>query len=126
MSAVKEKAVANYKALISKTDSEIASEQLELRVEQADLNFQQGLLSLKSKMISAEGDVKQAESVVKTREKSLESAKASQPENLVQNIVDAKIALKQAELDLVVVKESYADLKTLYDYLEGLKKELFS
>jgi hypothetical protein len=116
----------SYKALISKTESEVAVEQLDLRVEQAELNFQQGLLSMKGKMISAEGEVKKQEANVKSAIKSLENAKSSSPERIVQAVVDAKTAVKQAEVNLISAQEAYNELKEMYEFLETTKSELFS
>jgi len=113
------------KALISKTEVEIQAEQLDLKVEQAELNFSQGILSLKSKMIYAEGDVKKHQANVKTAETHLENSKSSNPEKLVQNLVDAKVAVKQAQLNLQSSQESYNELKEIYDFLEKTKEELF-
>jgi hypothetical protein len=115
----------NYKALLSKTQSQIEAEQLDLRVEQAELNFQQGLLSLKGKLITAEGEVKKQEAAVKSALKSLEDAKSSSPEQLVQNLVNAKTAVDQSQLNLESSQEAYDQLKEMYNFLEKTKAELF-
>lgn len=120
------KKATGYKALISKTSEEVAVEQLDLTVEQASLNFAQGLLSLKGKLLTAEGEVKKAEASVKTATQNLEKAKASNPETLVQAIVNAKTAVKQSEVNLGSAQEAYNELKEMYDYLETTKTELFN
>lgn len=120
------KTVKNYKALLSKTNEQVQTEQLDFTVQQAEVAFSQGLLNVQGKMITAECEVKKAESNVKTAEKSLETAKSSKPEVLVQNIVNAKIAVKQANLDLEAAKEAHNQLKEMYEFLETTKKELFS
>ena len=118
-------ATTSYKSLISKTSADLASEQLDLNVEVAKNKFEQGILSVKGQLITKQSKVKEKESIVKDKERSLEKAKSSDPDSLVQNIINAVTSAKQAKLDLETVKEEYNDLKELYDYLEITKKELF-
>jgi len=115
----------NYKALISKTDSEVAKEQLDLTVEQANLNFQQGLLSMKGKLLTSEGEVKKAEAALNTANQAVEKAKASKPENIVQNLVNARTDVLQAEVNLNAAKESYTELQSMYNFLVETQAELF-
>lgn len=115
----------SYRAIITKTQIEIEAEQLDLRIEQAELNFQQGLLSLKGQLLVSEGEVKKAESTLKLKNLELEEAKRSEPQHLVQNIVNAKAAVNQSLVDLEVVKEDYKQLQEMYSYLETTKKQLF-
>ena len=120
------KTAQTYKQLISQTNEEVAAEQLDYKVEQAANQFEQGVLSVKGKMITASSKLKESESKVKTAEKALQNAKKSEPAWLVQNLINAKVAVKQANLDLQSAQEAYNDLKELYEFLETTKKVLFS
>lgn len=57
--------------------------------------------------------------------KTNEDTKSSNPETLVQNLINAKTAVKQAELNLQTAQEDYNELKEMYNFLEETKKELF-
>lgn len=115
-----------YKTLITKTSTEVEAELVDLQVEQAANSFEQGLLSIKSQMISAESEVKKAKNTVSFAQKGFETAKSSKPELLVQNLVNARTSVKQAELDLESKQEVYNELKSLFDDLSAIKIELFS
>ena len=121
----KTKTEGSYRAIMTKTPIEIEAEQLDLKIEQAELNFQQGLLSLKGQLLTSEGKVKEAESVVKAKNLALEEAKRSDPSSLVQNIVNAKTAVNQSEVDLEAVKTEHKVLQDMYSYLETTQKQLF-
>lgn len=125
MATKKTNVSSSYKALLSKTDSEIQAENLDFTVELAENEFESGLLSLKKKLIGSQEEVKKQEVAVKTANKALESAKSSNPESLVQNLVNAKTAVKQAELNLETAGQAYAELKEMYSFLEEVKAELF-
>ena len=116
--------VMKYKELITRTESEINKELLDLEVEKAANVLQQGTLSVKSQVLSAEGDVKQAEIQVSVAKQALEDAKASKPFN-VQNILNKRTALLQAEEDLKTALISAAEIKDSYNFLVALAKELF-
>ena len=96
---VKTTKVMKYKELITRTESEINKELLDLEVEKAANVLQQGTLSVKSKVLAAEGEVKQAEIAVSVAKQELEDSKALKPFN-VQNILNKRTALLQAEEDL--------------------------
>lgn len=116
--------VMKYKELITRTESEINKELLELEVEKAANVLQQGTLSVKSKVLAAEGEVKQAEIAVSVAKQTLEDSKASKPFN-VQNILNKRIALLQAEEDLKTALISAAEIKDAHNFLVELAKELF-
>lgn len=116
----------NYRALISQSDAEIATEQLDSTVEQADISFKQGLLSIESKLISAKSDVSLKQGALKKAESALTTAKRSAPCNLVQSIIDSKVAVEQAEENLRASKKAQEKLQVMYDYLVVTQKELFS
>lgn len=122
----KAKTVAgNYKSRITKTDSQQATELVDLSVEQAANTLQQGVLSIKSQMIAAQGDVKKAEINVADAERNLESSKGANPFN-VQNILNARTAVKQAQLDLETKQEVLVEFQDTLKFLEELETELFS
>jgi len=116
--------VMKYKELITRTESEINKELLDLEVEKAANVLQQGTLSVKSKVLIAEGDVKQAEIAVSVAKQALEDSKASKPFN-VQNILNKRTALLQAEEDLKATVATATDVKESYNFLVGLAEELF-
>ena len=97
---------------------------LDLEVEKAANVLQQGTLSVKSKVLAAEGDVKQAEIAVSVAKQALEDSKASKPFN-VQNILNKRTALLQAEEDLKAQKEHATEIKESYNFLVKLAEELF-
>lgn len=115
-----------YAQGISRTNEDLQFEQKELTIQQAELNFSQSLLSLKGQLLTAEGEMKKKESYVNNAELALANSKFTTPENLVQNIVNAKQALKQAELNLETAREAHSELNSMYEFLEDTKKELFS
>jgi hypothetical protein len=116
--------VMKYKELITRTESEINKELLDLEVAKAANVLQQGTLSVKSKVLIAEGDVKQAEIAVSVAKQALEDSKASKPFN-VQNILNKRTALLQAEEDLKATVATATDVKESYNFLVGLAEELF-
>mgnify|MGYP000916679033 CR=1 FL=1 len=116
--------VMKYKELITRTESEINKELLDLEVEKAANVLQQGILSVKSKVLAAEGEVKQAEIAVSVAKQALEDSKASKPFN-VQNILNKRTALLQAEEDLKTQQENAAQIKDSHTFLVQLAEELF-
>lgn len=116
--------VMKYKELITRTESEINKELLDLEVEKAANVLQQGTLSVKSKVLAAEGEVKQAEIAVSVAKQALEDSKASKPFN-VQNILNKRTALLQAEEDLKTASVTAAEIKDSHNFLVALAKELF-
>ena len=116
--------VMKYKELITRTESEINKELLDLEVEKAANVLQQGTLSIKSKLLAAEGDVKQAEIAVSVAKQALEDSKASKPFN-VQNILNKRTALLQAEEELETKIAIAAETKDAHNFLVNLAKELF-
>ena len=94
--------------------------------EQANLNFQQGILSLKGQLLTSEGEVKKAEAALNTANLAIENAKASKPGNIVQSLVNAKTAAKQAEVNLQAAQASYSELEEVFNFLVETQKELFS
>lgn len=121
---VKTTKVMKYKELITRTESEINKELLDLEVEKAANVLQQGTLSVKSKVLAAEGDVKQAEIAVSVAKQELEDSKALKPFN-VQNILNKRTALLQAEEDLKTAQESAIQIKDSHTFLVKLAEELF-
>ena len=121
---VKTTKVMKYKELITRTESEINKELLDLEVEKAANVLQQGTLSVKSKVLAAEGDVKQAEIAVSVAKQELEDSKALKPFN-VQNILNKRTALLQAEEDLKTAQENAIQIKDSHTFLVKLAEELF-
>ena len=121
---VKTTKVMKYKELITRTESEINKELLDLEVEKAANVLQQGTLSVKSKVLAAEGEVKQAEIAVSVMKQSLEDSKALKPFN-VQNILNKRTALLQAEEDLKTAQENAIQIKDSHTFLVKLAEELF-
>lgn len=121
---VKTTKVMKYKELITRTESEINKELLDLEVEKAANVLQQGTLSVKSKVLAAEGEVKQAEIAVSVAKQALEDSKASKPFN-VQNILNQRTALLQAEENLKSAQENAAQIKDSHTFLVQLAEELF-
>ena len=113
-----------YIQLITRTESDINKELLDLEVEKAANVLQQGTLSVKSKVLAAEGEVKQAEIAVSVAKQALEDSKASKPFN-VQNILNKRASLLQAEEDLKAAQENASDIKNSHNFLVELAKELF-
>lgn len=113
-----------YKELITRTESEINKELLDLEVEKAANVLQQGTLSVKSKLLASEGEVKQAEIAVSVAKQALEDSKASKPFN-VQNILNKRTALLQAEEDLKTAQENATQIKDSHVFLVQLAEELF-
>jgi len=116
--------VMKYKELITRTESEINKELLDLEVEKAANVLQQGTLSVKSKVLAAEGDVKQAEIAVSVAKQALEDSKASKPFN-VQNILNKRTALLQAEEELETKIAIATETKDAHNFLVSLAEELF-
>lgn len=116
--------VMKYKELITRTESEINKELLDLEVEKAVNVLQQGTLSIKSKLLAAEGEVKQAKITVSVAKQALEDSKASKPFN-VQNILNKRASLLQAEEDLKAAQENASEIKNSHNFLVELAKELF-
>lgn len=116
--------VMKYKELITRTESAINKELLNLEVEKAANVLQQGTLSIKSKLLAAEGEVKQAEIAVSVAKQALEDSKASKPFN-VQNILNKRASLLQAEEDLKAAQENASEIKNSHNFLVELAKELF-
>ena len=121
---VKTTKVMKYKELITRTESEINKELLDLEVEKAANVLQQGTLSVKSKVLAAEGDVKQAEIAVSVAKQELEDSKALKSFN-VQNILNKRTALLQAEEDLKTAQENAIQIKDSHTFLVKLAEELF-
>jgi len=121
---VKTTKVMKYKELITRTESEINKELLDLEVEKAANVLQQGTLSIKSKLLAAEGDVKQAEIEVNVAKQELEDSKALKPFN-VQNILNKRTALLQAEENLKSAQENAIQIKDSHTFLVNLAEELF-
>ena len=121
---VKTTKVMKYKELITRTESEINKELLDLEVEKAANVLQQGTLSVKSKVLAAEGEVKQAEIAVSVAKQELEDSKALKPFN-VQNILNKRTALLQAEEDLKTAQENAIQIKDSHTFLVKLAEELF-
>ncbi len=121
---VKTTKVMKYKELITRTEFEINKELLDLEVEKAANVLQQGTLSVKSKLLAAEGDVKQAEIAVSVAKQELEDSKALKPFN-VQNILNKRTALLQAEENLKSAQESAIQIKDSHTFLVNLAEELF-
>ncbi len=121
---VKTTKVMKYKELITRTESEINKELLDLEVEKAANVLQQGTLSIKSKLLAAEGDVKQAEIEVNVAKQELEDSKALKPFN-VQNILNKRTALLQAEENLKSAQENATQIKDSHTFLVNLAEELF-
>lgn len=113
-----------YVQLITRTESDINKELLDLEVEKAANVLQQGTLSVKSKVLAAEGEVKQAEIAVSVAKQALEDSKASKPFN-VQNILNKRTALLQAEEDLKTQQETATQIKDSHTFLVQLAEELF-
>ena len=122
--STKKTKIMKYKELITRTESEINKELLDLEVEKAANVLQQGTLSVKSKVLAAEGDVKQAEIAVSVAKQELEDSKALKPFN-VQNILNKRTALLQAEEDLKATVATATDVKESYNFLVGSAEELF-
>lgn len=116
--------IMKYKELITRTESEINKELLDLEVEKAANVLQQGTLSVKSKVLAAEGEVKQSEIAVSVAKQALEDSKASKPFN-VQNILNKRTALLQAEEDLKTAQETATQIKDSHVFLVQLAEELF-
>ena len=121
---VKTTKVMKYKELITRTESEINKELLDLEVEKAANVLQQGTLSVKSKVLAAEGEVKQAEIAVSVAKQELEDSKALKPFS-VQNILNKRTALLQAEEDLKTAQENAIQIKDSHTFLVKLAEELF-
>ena len=121
---VKTTKVMKYKELITRTESEINKELLDLEVEKAANVLQQGTLSVKSKVLAVEGEVKQAEIAVSVMKQSLEDSKALKPFS-VQNILNKRTALLQAEEDLKTAQENAIQIKDSHTFLVKLAEELF-
>ena len=121
---VKTTKVMKYKELITRTEFEINKELLDLEVEKAANVLQQGTLSVKSKVLAAEGEVKQAEIAVSVAKQELEDSKALKPFN-VQNILNKRTALLQAEENLKSAQESAIQIKDSHTFLVDLAEELF-
>ena len=113
-----------YVQLITRTESDINKELLDLEVEKAANVLQQGTLSIKSKVLAAEGEVKQAEIAVSVAKQELEDSKALKPFN-VQNILNKRTALLQAEENLKSAQESAIQIKDSHTFLVNLAEELF-
>lgn len=122
--STKKAKIMKYKELITRTESEINKELLDLEVEKAANVLQQGTLSVKSKVLAAEGDVKQAEIAVSVAKQELEDSKALKPFN-VQNILNKRTALLQAEEDLKTAQENAIQIKDSHVFLVQLAEELF-
>jgi hypothetical protein len=114
-----------YRDLITQSDAEVAAEQVNLQVEQAALKFEQGLLSLQGDLLQAKSKVASAEAAVNSAVVNLNNAKKSSPDNLVQNIIDKKVAVDQAEENLSATKKTLDRIQEIYTYLVDTKKELF-
>lgn len=121
---VKTTKVMKYKELITRTESEINKELLDLEVEKAANVLQQGTLSVKSKVLAVEGEVKQAEIAVSVAKQELEDSKALKPFS-VQNILNKRTALLQAEEDLKTAQENAIQIKDSHTFLVKLAEELF-
>lgn len=120
--AVKEE---TYLELISKSDVDVRKEQLVHRNEEAKIEYKQGLLSVQKKMLDVQSKVSKLESTLKSAENELLSARKSAPHLLVQNLVNAKVKIKQSTLDLQSAMEELNEYQELYNFLEETEKVLF-
>lgn len=123
--ATKKQTAQTYRELITKSDSQIQTEQIDLAVEQTALNFDQGLLSLKGKMITTDSEVKQAQSNLNKANAALQKAKASQSGNIVQELINARTNVLQAEADLLTKQEEAQAITDMFTFISNLKSELF-
>lgn len=69
--------------------------------------------------------MRQASNEVSKAESAIEIAKRSEPDQLVQKLVDAIQNMKQAEANLEVKRELYNEYEALYTRMIDIKKELF-
>jgi len=113
-----------YKQLLTRTDAEIETDQLELSIEIAKNTLSMGKSSVHGQMLTADSEVKKAQAKVAEAQRNLLTAKGANPFS-VQGILNARTALKQAELEVETKKENYNELKEAFDYLETLAVELF-
>lgn len=122
--ATKKATTSKYLDLISKTSKDVEQELIDLSVEQAQNTLEQGTLSVKSELLKEQGLVKQAEINVGNAERDLNAAKASQPFN-VQAILNARVQVLKAKQTVETATSSLKQVQDAYDYLVGLKTELF-
>ena len=116
---------SKYIDLISKSSEEVNKEEQALKVEQAKIEFSQGLLSIDSNLLEAKRAISIAESNVAKSKLALDKAKAGDPENFVQNIVEAYQAEKKAVFELSDKNRIYDEIVELKEYLVALQDELF-
>lgn len=114
-----------YRDLITQTDAQVAAEQVSLQVEQAQIKFEQGLLSLQGDLLQAKSKVASCEAAKNNAIVALNNAKKSSPDNLVQSIINRKIAVEQTEEDMRAAQKSLEKIQDIYNYLVDTKKELF-
>lgn len=123
--ATKKQTAQTYRELITKSDSQVQSEQIDLTVEQAALNFDQGLLALKGKMITADSEVKQAQGYLNKAVADLQKAKGTQSGNIVQELINARTNVLQAEANLTAKQEEAQIITDMFTFISNLKSELF-
>lgn len=123
--ATKKQTAQTYRELITKSDSQVQSEQIDLTVEQTALNFDQGLLALKGKMITADSEVKQAQGNLNKAVADLQKAKGTQSGNIVQELINARTNVLQAEANLTAKQEEAQTITDMFTFISNLKSELF-
>jgi len=123
--ATKKQTAQTYRELITKSDSQIQIEQIDLAVEQTALNFDQGLLALKGKMITADSEVKQAQGNLNKAVANLQKAKGTQSGNIVQELINARTNVLQAEANLTAKQEEAQVITDMFNFISDLKAELF-
>lgn len=119
------KKTMTYRELLSQTSEDLKAEQLDNQVELGEICFRQGLSDIEIKLLSAKSRMSSAEMQVKNGEGNLTIAKKSSANILVQNIVNAKLNLDQAHLNLEAETKAYNKLLKLQEYLVEVQGELF-
>lgn len=121
----KKTTTTNYKSRLLKTPEQAKNELIDNDVKQASIAMKMGLLSIESNISTANGEVLKSQNALSTAQKELDNAKASNSEELVQNLINAYKGIKQAEANLEAVKKDLEDLYELQSFLIETQAELF-
>jgi hypothetical protein len=109
---------------ISRSESELATDQKELNIAEAKNILEMGTLEVKGQMIKAESEVKSKQLSIDNAERKLQAAKFAVPFN-VNSILSARAEVKQSKLDMETYQDKLSQIKEAYDYLVDLNAELF-
>lgn len=117
--------VGSYRERISISTEKLEAVAIESNIQQAELAMKMGLLSLESKIATANSVVLEFKNELSNQNNMMDEAKRSDSGNLVQNLINARFGIKQAEANLAAKEADLLDLLDLQTFLKETQTELF-